>query len=187
MDYKILTHCVLSVTSLHIAYISKARDQPKESSYWNAVAASQMNPALTGYRYEIEKVTPRNVAAVFASSALTAVYFIRTSVLDFRDLEASFTSRDAYTADMVDTMMSCVVKTMWGFRGPLEVLMKGWSWIVNSSIQPVASGKGWPIMRKPASPRARDEDERLRRIEDLWLQTDQQYDPHSSYLSQALG
>ncbi|RYN83752.1 hypothetical protein AA0117_g2 [Alternaria alternata] len=41
-------------------------------------------------------------------------------------------------------------------------------------------------MRKPASPLARDGYERLRRIKDLWLQTDQQYGPHSQYLSQAL-
>ena len=185
-DYSFLTHSILAITSLHIAHFSKARKRSQQSSHWNAVAASQMNKALAIYRHEIERVTPKNVAAVFASSALTAIYFIRTSIIDFKDLQASFPSRGAYTAEMADNMMSCVVKTMWGLRGPLEVLMKGWSWTINSSIQPVATRKMWPKMRKPASPHARDEDERLRHIEDLWLQTDRQYDPNSEYLSQAL-
>jgi hypothetical protein len=64
--------------------------------------------------------------------------------------------------------------------------MKGCSWIADSSIQPVASRKVWPKRRKPTSPLACDEDERLRRITDLWLQTDRQYGLHSQYLSQAL-
>lgn len=186
VGYKFLTHCVLSVTSLHIAYLSRPEEQPKQFNHWNAVAAFQMNQALAGYRHAIEKVTRNNVAAVFASSALTAVYFVRTSVLNFGDLEAAFPLSAAHTSEMAGKMISCIVRTMWGLRGPLEVLMKGWTWIADSSIQPVASRKGWPKMRKPASPLARDEDERLRRIKDLWLQTDRQYGPHSQYLSQAL-
>ncbi|CAI9634031.1 unnamed protein product [Alternaria burnsii] len=164
--YNFLTHCVLSVTSLHIAYLSGPEEQPKQFNHWNAIAASQMNQALAGYRHAIEKVTRKNVAAVFASSALTAVYFVRTSVLDFEDLEAAFPLSAAHTSEMAGKMISCIVRTMWGLRGPLEVLMKGWTWIADSSIQPVASRKGWP--------------------KDLWLQTDRQYGPHSQYLSQAL-
>jgi hypothetical protein len=145
-----------------------------------------MNHALAVYRHEIEKITRRNVATVFASSALTAVYFVRTSILDFENLEATFPLSAAHASEMAGGMISCIVRAMWGLRGPLEVLMKGCSWIADSSIQPVASRKVWPKRRKPASPLACDEDERLRRITDLWLQTDRQYGLHSQYLSQAL-
>ena len=64
--------------------------------------------------------------------------------------------------------------------------MKGWSWLINSSMRPVASREWWPKTREPSSPRAQDEDERLRHIEDLWMETDRQCDPHSNYLGQAL-
>ena len=104
-----------------------AEEQPKQFNHWNAVAAFQMNQALAGYRHAIEKVTRNNVAAVFASSALTAVYFVRTSVLNFGDLEAAFPLSAAHTSEMAGKMISCIVRTMWGLRGPLEVLMKGWS------------------------------------------------------------
>ena len=67
-----------------------------------------------------------------------------TSVLDFEDLEVAFPLSAAHTSEMAGKMISCIVRTMWGLRGPLEVLMKGWTWIADSSIQPVASRKGWP-------------------------------------------
>jgi hypothetical protein len=86
-----------------------------------------MNHALAVYRHEIEKITRRNVAAVFASPALTAVYFVRTSILGFGDLEAALPLSAAHTSEMAGGMISCIVRTMWGLRGPLEVLMKGWS------------------------------------------------------------
>ncbi|KAF9693523.1 hypothetical protein EKO04_008548 [Ascochyta lentis] len=169
-----------------MGHLSAARNQPKQMRYWNAVAASRMNRALSGYRPGIERVTSQNAAALFASSGLTAVYLFRTSVMDFIESEAGTPSCGARANEVAGRMMSSVIKTMWGLRGPLEVLMGGWSWLVNGEMLPVASRKWWPKMRKPASPLARDEDERLRRIENLWMRTDRQYDPHSNYLGQAL-
>jgi hypothetical protein len=123
-----------------------------------------MNQALAVYRHEIEKITRSNVAAVFASSALTAVYFVRTSILDFENLEATFPLSAAHASEMAGGMISCIVRAMWGLRGPLEVLMKGCSWIADSSIQPVASRKGWPRVRKPHSQYLSQALDQLRKI-----------------------
>lgn len=186
LDHDFLAHCMLSVSSLHIAHFLGVRGQPKEMKHWNATAASEMNHALSGYRPGMRKVTSQNVAALFASSALTAVYLFRTSAIDLIDLEAEFRSCGGHAPEIASGMISCIVKTIWGLRGPLQVLSEGWSWLVQGSMLPVASRTWWPKTRKPANSCAHDEDERLQRIEDLWAQTDRQYDPHSNYLTQAL-
>lgn len=51
---------------------------------------------------------------------------------------------------------------------------------------PVVSRKPWPKTRKLAIACAHDENKRLRRIEDLWVQKDRQCDPHSVHPAQAL-
>lgn len=117
--------CVLSVKSLHIAYLSRSEEQPKQFNHWNAIAAPQMNHALAVYHHETEKIARRSVTAVFASSALTAIYFVRTSIVDFGDFEAAFPLSVAHTSEMAGGMISCIVRTMCGPRGPLEALMKG--------------------------------------------------------------
>jgi hypothetical protein len=185
-EHQFLVKCVLSISSLHFGHLYEVKDQPEQSRYWNAVAASQMNQALFDYRLEINSVTPRNVAALFASSALTAVYLFRSSVMDFKSLRAAISSHNSYSSEVAGKMLSCVVGTMWGLRGPLEILTEGWRWLINGEIQSVASRKWWPKTREPANSYARDEDERLRRIENFWVQTDRQYDPRSNHLSQAL-
>ncbi|KAJ4367398.1 hypothetical protein N0V83_006980 [Neocucurbitaria cava] len=161
-----LVNCVLSVASLHLGRLHEGQESKQRM---NAVAAARMNKALTKYRPELENITKENAAALFASSTLTAVYLFRTSALDIENLRASIPPDTLFPpADIVDKMLSCVLRTIWGLRGPLAVLLSGWNWVMTGEMRPVAARKWWPSSKTLPTSRAVQEDERLARLEALW-------------------
>lgn len=136
----------------------------------HALAASRMNKALSTYRSELSNVTRDNAAALFASATLTAVYLFRTTALDMEDLRASIATGTTYPSDdLVEKMFACALRPIWGLRGPLTVLMSGWTWVTTGSMHSVAARKWWPSHIVPATPHAVEEDERLTRLKDTWL------------------
>jgi hypothetical protein len=183
-SHEFLTNCVLSVASLHLGRLHGSKEAKKKM---NTLAAERMNKALSKYRVELENVTERNAAALFASSTFTAVYLFRTSAIDIENLRASIPP-DVTTPspEIVDKMLSCALRTIWGLRGPLTVLLSGWSWVVGSKMHPVTARGWWPEYNISATPRAVLEDERLQEIEKLWMDGEDPLEPHCVYLSQAL-
>lgn len=183
-NHDFLVNCVLSVASLHLG---RLREDQAEKNRMNAVAASRMNKALTRYRPELENITEGNAAALFASATLTAVYLFRTSALDIENLRASMPLDTVVPPpDIVNKMMACAMRTIWGLRGPLTVLMSGWDFVMSGKMNPIALRGWWPTNCIPATPRAVEEDERLRKIEDLWIQSERTWSPERTHLSQAL-
>lgn len=183
-QHEFLVNCVLSVASLHLG---RLREDQAEKRKMNAIAASRMNKALTKYRSALENINQDNAAALFASSTLTAVYLFRTSQLDIQNLRASVPSDTVVPPpDVVDKMMMCALRSIWGLRGPLSVLMSGWNFVMSGKMHPVAHREWWPTSFIPATPQAVDEDERLRRIEALWTRSDRSWAPGHIHLSQAL-
>lgn len=179
-----LVNCVLSVASLHLGRLHEDKIQ---KTSMNAVAASRMNKALTRYRSELENITAANAAALFASSTLTAVYLFRTSAIDIEALRETIPYGTVIPPPgVVDKMMSCILRTVWGLRGPLTVLMSGWNHVVNGAMHPVAARKWWPRRCTPATARAEEEDERLRNIDELWKATDKASEPQCRHLDEAL-
>jgi hypothetical protein len=133
------------------------------------VAASQMNKGLARFRPALENVNAENAAALFASSTLTAVYFFRTSTMDIDELRASVPIGTIVPSpDVVDRMFNCVLRVIWGLRGPLAVLIPGWAHILGGRLQHIANRDWWPPDRLPATERAIEEDRRLAGIEHLW-------------------
>ena len=184
-SHDFLVNCVLSVASLHLSRLHESKD---EKTRMNAIAASRMNKALTRYRPELSHVTQQNAAALFASATLTAVYLFRTAALDIEELRSSIPAGTTTPPqDLVDKIMSCALRPIWGLRGPLTVLMSGWNFVVGGKLHPVAARKWWPRNRVPATARAVEEDERLRQLEDLWMETDRRWGLEHEHLSQALG
>lgn len=182
-----LTNCVLSVACLHLG---RLHEDAVQKSRMNAIAAARMNKALKTYRQALENVTQDNAAALFASSTLTAVYLFRTSAIDIENLRASI---PPYTlvppADIVDKMLACVLRTIWGLRGPITVLMRGWNWVVDGKMNPVAARKWWPKKRVPVTARGKAEDARLEKLEELWQESsdsEKSFGPQGMLLSQAL-
>jgi peptide alpha-N-acetyltransferase len=53
-------------------------------------------------------------------------------------------------------------------------------------MHPVTAREWWPKHQTPATPRAVEEDERLKDIEKLWMEANRPWEPHWVYLSQAL-
>lgn len=180
-----LVNCVLSVALLHLG---RLHDNKTQKTNMNAVAASRMNKALTTYRLQLENITASNAAALFASSTLTAVYLFRTSALDIEALRETIPYGTVIPPPgVVDKMMSCILRTVWGLRGPLTVLMSGWNHVVNSAMNPIAARKWWPQRRTPATARAEEEDKRLREIDRLWMDSDKAWEPQTRHLNEALG
>jgi hypothetical protein len=167
-DHEYLLNCVLSVASLHIGRLHD-RHTPRRLEM-NALAASRMNKALSTYRSELSNVTRDNAAALFASATLTAVYLFRTTSLDMEDLRASIPPGTAMPPnDIVNKMFACALRPIWGLRGPLAVLMSGWTWVTTGSMHSVTARNWWPSQIMPATPRAVEEDERLIRLKDTWV------------------
>ncbi|UPX10826.1 uncharacterized protein EKO05_0001464 [Ascochyta rabiei] len=182
--HEFLVNCVLSVASLHLGRLHEDRIQ---KTSMNAVAASRMNKALIRYRPALENITAENAAALFASSTLTAVYLFRTSAIDIEILRETIPYGTVIPPPgVVDKMMSCILRTVWGLRGPLTVLMSGWKHVVNGAMHPVAARKWWPQKCTPATARAEAEDERLRKIDELWISTDKALEPQCHHLNEAL-
>ena len=183
-NHDFLTNCVLSVASLHLGRLHERSEDKKRM---NTLAAARMNKALVRYRTELENITPQNAAALFASSTFTAVYLFRTSAIDIENLRASIPPDTIVPPpDIVDKMLSCALRTIWGLRGPLTVLLSGWNWVVGSKMQPVTAREWWPKQDVPATERAVSEDERLIDIEKLWMESGTPLESHCVYLSQAL-
>ncbi|XPS75053.1 hypothetical protein M3J09_007164 [Ascochyta lentis] len=183
--HEFLVNCVLSVASLHLGRLHEDRTQKMSM---NAVAASRMNKALTRYRPALENITAENAAALFASSTLTAVYLFRTSAIDIETLREMIPySTVVPPPGVVDKMMSCILRTVWGLRGPLTVLMNGWNHVVNGAMHPVAARKWWPQKCTPATARAEAEDQRLCKINELWMTTNKALEPQCHHLNEALG
>ncbi|OAG22220.1 TPR-like protein [Alternaria alternata] len=183
-NHDFLTNCVLSVASLHLG---RLYDRKEDKKRMETLAAARMNKALVRYRTELENVTQENAAALFASSTFTAVYLFRTSAIDIENLRASISPDTVVPPpEIVDKMLSCALRTIWGLRGPLTVLLSGWNWVVGSKMQPVTAREWWPKTSAPATPRALTEDQRLEAIEKLWMESEASSEPHCVYLSQAL-
>lgn len=183
-SHDFLVNCVLSVASLHLG---RLYDDKTQKTKMNLVAASRMNKALTTYRPQLESITASNAAALFASSTLTAVYLFRTSALDIEALRETIPHGTIIPpAGTVDKMMSCILRTVWGLRGPLTVLMSGWNHVLNGAMHPVAARTWWPRRLSPATSRAEEEDQRLRDINKLWMDTDKAWEPQTRHLNEAL-
>ena len=179
-----LVNCVLSVASLHLG---RLHDDKTQKTSMNAVAASRMNKALTSYRLQLENITASNAAALFASSSLTAVYLFRTSALDIEALRETIAYGTVIPPPgVVDKMMSCILRTVWGLRGPLTVLMNGWNHVVSGAMHSVAARRWWPKRQTPATARAEEEDRRLQGINKLWIDTDKAWEPQTRHLNEAL-
>jgi hypothetical protein len=134
-----------------------------------SVAASQMNKGLARFRPELENINAENAAALFASSTLTAVYFFRTSTVDIDELRASVPVGTVVPPpEVVDSMYNCVLRVIWGLRGPLAVLIPGWNHVLSSKLQHIANRDWWPPDHLPATERASEEDRCLAAIANLW-------------------
>ncbi|KAL5120262.1 hypothetical protein ACEQ8H_001820 [Pleosporales sp. CAS-2024a] len=72
------------------------------------------------------------------------------------------------TPDIVEKMFACALRPIWGLRGPLTVLMSGWTWVTTGSMHSVAARSWWPSHVVPATPRAEEEDGRLAALKDSW-------------------
>lgn len=135
----------------------------------NNVAAAQMNKGLVQFRPELENVNASNADALFASSTLTAVYFFRTATMDIDEIRASVPAGTIIPPQpIVDKMMHSVLRTIYGLRGPLTILISGWAHVMTGKMGSIANRGWWPRDRAPATERARDEDRRLAQIENLW-------------------
>jgi hypothetical protein len=164
INHSYLLNCVLSVASLHLGRLNAHKRVEM-----NALAASRMNKALSTYRAELAHVTRDNAAALFASATLTAVYLFRTTSLDMEELRSSIPPGTLTPpADVTEKMLACALRPIWGLRGPLTVLMSGWTWVTNGKMQSVAARKWWPQNIMPATSQAAEEDERLARLGDAW-------------------
>ncbi|PSN72726.1 hypothetical protein BS50DRAFT_582365 [Corynespora cassiicola Philippines] len=185
-NHRYLLHCVLAVASLHLA---RLHDDKTMKAEMTATAATQMNKALLLYRPALENLNHTNSAALFASSALTAVYFFRTTVIDFEAIFASVPSGTSTPPPVVvDKMIQCVLKIIWGFRGPAAVLRPnpGYEWSLDRRLQHIATRKWWPRKRVPATQRALEEDARLCKIERLWMHPGRDYEEHFKMLARHL-
>ncbi|KAH6614959.1 hypothetical protein C7974DRAFT_320266 [Boeremia exigua] len=179
-----LVNCVLSVASLHLGRLHEDRTQ---KTRMNAVAASRMNKALATYRTQLENITASNATALFASSMFTAVYLFRMSAIDIEALRETIPYGTVIPPPgVVDKMMACILRTVWGLRGPLTVLMNGWNHVINGAMHSVAARKWWPSKLTPATARAEEEDQRLQKIDKLWMDTDKAREPHTHHLNEAL-
>lgn len=180
-----LLNCVLSIASLHIGRLHD-RHAPKRLEM-NALAASHMNKALSTYRVELSNITRDNAAALFASATLTAVYLFRTTALDMEDIRSSIPPGTSMPSDdIVEKMFACALRPIWGLRGPLTVLMSGWTWVTTGSMHPITARMWWPEQIFPATPRAVEEDERLARLKDSWLgEPSQDMDQALEYLRES--
>lgn len=151
------------------------------------VAATQMNKGLARFRPELEHIDADNAAALFASATLTSVYYFRTSSIDIDNLRASVPAGTIIPPeDIVDKMWSCVLRVIWGLRGPLAVLISGWNHVRESKLQHIANRDWWPHELGPATERALEEDRCLAAIAGLWQHTEYPYPGNVECLSSAL-
>ncbi|KAF2704536.1 hypothetical protein K504DRAFT_461297 [Pleomassaria siparia CBS 279.74] len=182
--HKYVVHCVLSVAALHLNRLYESGEEKKAMM---AVAAAQMNKSLAGFRTALDNVTPDNASALFVCATLTAVYFFRTSALEIEETKQSIPyGIRVPSPEIVDKLMKSIMKTFWGIRGALAVLIPGWQWVTQGKMSPVCSRRWWPKKTTPASSQAMDEDAALCRIESLWIRPGQDYEPHFDHLSKAL-
>jgi len=164
--HRFLIHHILAIASLHLG---RLHGDGTERRTLTNVAAAQMNKGLARYRPELENINADNAAALFASSTLTAVYFFRTSTVEIDKLRASVpVGTISPSPDVVDKMYNCVLRVIWGLRGPLVVLIPGWNHILGGKLQHIANRDWWPPDRLPATDRAREEDQCLASIANLW-------------------
>jgi hypothetical protein len=177
-------HCVLSVAALHLNRLHDTREDKKAMM---ALSAAQMNKALAGFRVALENVTEENATALFAGATLIAVYFFRTSALDVEEIREQIPyGTRVPSPEMVDKLMSSVLKTFHAIRGALTVLIPGWQWVTRGEMSPVCSRRWWPRKYTPASPQAVEEDAILCGIESLWISSGRDYEPHFEALSDGL-
>ena len=179
-----VVHCVLAVAALHLNRLHEGREEKKAMMN---VATTQMNKALVSYRTALENVTEENAAALFACATLTAVFFFRMAALEMEEIyEAVPYGTVVPPSPLVDKLLQSVLKTFWGVRGAMAVLIPGKEWVMVGKMSPVCSRKWWPNKYTPATDQAIQEDKILCQIESLWIRPGQDYDPHFDLLSEAL-
>lgn len=183
-EYNFLIHGMFSVTSLHLSRLCDSKSERKKMC---AIAADQMNRALSHFRIELENINKKNAPALFACSTLTAVYFFRTSVTDLEETQASIPPDIVDPpASVIDQSIHSIIRTFWALRGALSVLTPGWEWVVDSEMSPVCYRKWWPEHPEPASDRAIEEDRRLSDLERLWIHHSRNLESTADCLSAAL-
>ncbi|CAI6248142.1 unnamed protein product [Periconia digitata] len=182
-----LTHHILAIASLHLGRLHVRGD---ERSAMMNLSASQMNKALSRYRPALENINAENASALFAGATLTAVYLFRQSTVEIDELRASIsvkTKTSHTTAAVSKKMLESILRTIYGLRGPLAVLIPGFQYVLQGQMGPVLDRNWWPHPSTfPSTEQAIDEDRRLARIEELWTESKSETEPFSEALAAAL-
>lgn len=102
------------------------------------VSVSQMNKALSRYRPALENINAENATALFAGATMTSVYLFRQSTVEIDEIRESIpvTTAEA-TSEVSNKMLNSILRTIWGLRGPLAVLIPGFQYVLDGSMGPV--------------------------------------------------
>ncbi|PVH96712.1 hypothetical protein DM02DRAFT_598793 [Periconia macrospinosa] len=176
---------VVAISALHQ---SRTVASERERKILQDIAAAQMNAGLMSYRACVANVTPDNAAALFAFSTATTTFVLATSVEACHALLQSARNKSSTVIQHSNTVQHLVreiVNILVCFRGVLVILVPCWHVMVQGPLKPLLDRDWWP-RPIPSSPKALEEDRKLKDLENLWMRPGRSYDYTFDTLSQAL-
>jgi hypothetical protein len=173
--YRFVTHGMLAVASLHLAYLAGTEH---ERSVYQDIAAAQMNEGTHGYRSEVKEVTIENAEALFAFSTTMTVFVLSTATA-----ECELVLKGIRTGDKVpdqqavstSSLVQLICRIFHSIRGALVILVPCWSHLCRGTLRPIVERSWWPVA-SPMTPGELCDHQRLHHLETMWSRPGRAYE-----------
>jgi hypothetical protein len=170
-------HGIMSLAALHLSRLANSRE---EREHYQSKAAVELSTGLSHYKVEIQKVTAENAEALFAFSTVITGHYLLNARIECENLLESMYAigrNSGLAQKIVHDLAQTVVKVLRCLRGVLVILVPGWNQIHSGPLRPVIERENWPPTT-PETDDEKDQDQRLRKLEHMWMSTEKGYQYH---------
>lgn len=176
---------ILAVGCLHL---SKFASVASEKDDYQDIAAKQMNTGMARYRVEVQKTTTSNAEALFAFSTMITTFVLSTAGAEGKDTIERLKETESsveHREELVSILVHSVCRTLRSIRGVLVILVPAYGHIRSGKLKPVLERDWWPSPI-PVTAEELEQDQKLRRLENMWSQPGKIYEYAFDSLRSAL-
>jgi hypothetical protein len=185
-DHHFVLNGILAVGCLHYSELS-SRAAAEKGDLQDA-AAKQMNIGMSQYRTEIQDITTSNAEALFAFSTMITTFVLSTAGAECRSAieRIRVTSPPGeHREETISTLVQSVCRTFRSIRGVLVILVPCYHHIRSGKLEAILERDWWPAPI-PVTAEEKEQDQKLRRLEEMWSQPGKKYEYAFDYLRSAL-
>jgi hypothetical protein len=176
---------IIAVTSLHL---SRCLGFESERRINFNIANDRLSKGLIHYRTGLRHVTEGNAEALFIFSIVITAWTLLTIGEDNKALLESTNAKSGLSnwhQDNTSKLLFATIQMLSCIRGVLIIIIPYWYRLETGPLEPMLNRNWWP-QRVPVSPKAIEEDLKLRELEKMWMRPEKSYEYYFDTLASSL-